>query len=135
VALPFTAKMLAPGPEMVMLSFTSSSPLLSVIAPVTEKLIVSPSAAAASASRNRQPAPGQFPALAAPSPLFVTVHVVAASTICTLAIAAQTSVIRKRIRVLTGKVGFFIGLFFGFTPYKGKKSGAFQKNGFAALNR
>src|SRR5205823_2956136 len=52
-------------------------PLFRVIVPVTEKLIVSPSTAFAIASRSRQFAPGQFAALAAPSPKLVTVMVLA----------------------------------------------------------
>ena len=76
-ALPLTASISAPGPLMLTLLFTTKLPLLSVIVPVTEKSIVSPSAAAASASRSRHPAPGQFPAVAAPSPVLCTVMVVA----------------------------------------------------------
>ena len=62
---------------MVTLLLTAKLPLLSVIVPVTEKSIVLPSDAAASASRSRHPAPGQFPTVAAPSPVLCTVIVVA----------------------------------------------------------
>ena len=79
---------------MVTLLFTSSSPLVSVIVAgvETEKSIVSPSFAFASAWRN-EPAPLSF--------VLVTV-MVAACAVCTLAIAAKTSVVRS--------VFFFMGL-------------------------
>src|SRR6478736_3486280 len=59
LAFPFTARLLAPGPEMVMLLFTSSSPLVRPIVSVTAKVIVSPLLASASAWRN-EPAPLSF---------------------------------------------------------------------------
>src|SRR6266699_2591472 len=68
VALPFTARLAAPGPEMVMLWLTTSSALVRVMVPVTAKLIVSPSFAILSAWRNE---PGPL------SLVFVTVMVVA----------------------------------------------------------
>src|SRR5438132_1532494 len=43
VALPLTARLGAPGPEMVILWLTVSSPVVRVIVPVTAKVIVSPS--------------------------------------------------------------------------------------------
>jgi hypothetical protein len=72
--LPEIANCAAPGPLMLRLRLTMSRPLFSVIVPVTEKLIVSPDAALAIASRNRQfDAEGQFAAFAAPSARLVTV--------------------------------------------------------------
>src|SRR6266571_1036669 len=56
MALPFTARLAAPGPEMVMLLFTTSSPLVNPMVPVTAKLIVSPSFTMASALRS-EPGP------------------------------------------------------------------------------
>ena len=53
-ALPFIARTFAPGPLIVTLEPIYSSPLVSVIVPVTEaaKLIVSPSVATRIASRS-----------------------------------------------------------------------------------
>src|SRR5215510_7595806 len=83
----------APGPLIVRSCPIANSPELSVIvcglpskkltaplAVVFEKLMVSPEAAAAIASRRRQlaPVPGQLLAVAGPSPAFVTVMVLAA---------------------------------------------------------
>src|SRR5947207_15829568 len=48
--------MFAPGPEMVTLLLTKSSPLVNPIVPVTAKVIVSPSFTSASAWRN-EPGP------------------------------------------------------------------------------
>jgi hypothetical protein len=59
MALPFTARLAAPGPEMVMLSFTMSSPVVNTIVPVTAKVIVSASFAMARAWRN-EPGPLSF---------------------------------------------------------------------------
>ena len=66
--MPFIVRFAAPGPLIVTLLSTTSSPLVSCIVPVTEKLIVSPSFASASAWRN-EPAPLSF--------VFVTVVVAA----------------------------------------------------------
>ena len=55
-ALPSTARTGEPGPPIVTFLFTSSSPLVSKMVPVTEKLIVSPSDAAASVLRS-EPGP------------------------------------------------------------------------------
>src|SRR5262249_55419026 len=83
----------APGPLIVRSLPSANPPELSVMvcglpskkltAPFAvelEKLMVSPAAAAAIASRRRQlaPVPGQLAALAAPSPALVTVMVLAA---------------------------------------------------------
>src|SRR5437016_4955985 len=68
VALPLTARLGAPGPEMVILWLTVSSPVVRVIVPVTAKVIVSPSFAMLSACRND---PGPL------SLVFVTVMVMA----------------------------------------------------------
>src|SRR5437660_1166094 len=65
---PLTARLGAPGPEMVILWLTVSSPVVRVIVPVTAKVIVSPSFAMLSACRND---PGPL------SLVFVTVMVMA----------------------------------------------------------
>ena len=65
-----------------------------MIVPVTEKSIVSPSNALTSAPRN-EPAPLSF--------VLVTVIVVAL-TLCRLVRAAQSNVIRKKVRVFIGTV-------------------------------
>jgi hypothetical protein len=59
LALPSTARLSAPGPEIVILLSTMSSPVVNVIAPVTLNVISSPSFASASASRN-EPVPLSF---------------------------------------------------------------------------
>src|SRR3954468_14707335 len=51
-ALPLMARLGAPGPDIVTFLFTMSWAVVKVIVPVTEKLIVSPSLAIPSASRN-----------------------------------------------------------------------------------
>ena len=75
VALPSTAKLAAPGPLIVTLLFTVKLPLVSVIGPVTAKLIVVPSSASASAWRS-EPAPLSL--------VLVTVIVVGASAVSTM---------------------------------------------------
>src|SRR5262249_39637912 len=123
--------MLAPGPEMVMLSFTSNSPLVSVIVPLkaASKLIESPSFASASAWRN-EPALLSF--------VFITV-IVAAKAICTLETAAHSNVKKNGIRELILEPRFFIKPPFGVRCLtKEKNAERFRKNGFAGfvtLNR
>jgi hypothetical protein len=53
---PLIVSAFAPGPTMLTFLLMTSSPVFSVIVPVTEKLMVSPSAASASALRN-EPSP------------------------------------------------------------------------------
>src|SRR5205085_1896731 len=104
VALPFTARFAAPGPEMVMLVLTSSSPLVSPIVPVTAKLMVSPSLASASAWRN-EPGPLSF--------VFVTVMVAAEAEITAAPTSAKhmgTPTQEKLGRVVRF---FFIGISHG----------------------
>src|SRR3954467_15198074 len=57
--LPLTARLSEPGPEIVMLLITSSSPLVNPIVPVTAKPTTSPSSASSSAWRN-EPGPLSF---------------------------------------------------------------------------
>src|SRR6266545_1010201 len=80
LAFPSTARLPAPGPEMVMFLSTSSSPLVNTIVPDTAKVIVSPSFAVASAWRN-EPAPLSL--------VFVTVMVAACAVIITAQISAR----------------------------------------------
>jgi hypothetical protein len=96
------ARLAAPGPEMVILLSTSSSPLVKPMVPVTAKVIVSPSFAMASACRN-EPAPLSF--------VFVTVMVAACTRIATVhisntAIAADliVGVILGFIQIPSGEI-------------------------------
>src|SRR6266436_6724339 len=55
-ALRSTTRLVAPGPEMVKFLLINNSPLVSVIEPVTEKVMTSPGAAPAIAAR-KEPGP------------------------------------------------------------------------------
>src|SRR5215831_4865110 len=126
-ALPFTASWATPGPAIMTSLFTSNSPLVQVIVAAggSEKLIVSPLFAMASAPR-REPAPL--------SAVFMTVTMLA-RMFWALTKATQRSEIKKRRCVLLGKLRFFISVFdFLWIPShtKEKKQKGFRKNRFEA---
>src|SRR6266545_2231109 len=113
VAFPSTARLSAPGPEMVMFLSTSSSPLVKPILPDTAKVMVSPSLASASAWRNE---PGPL------SLVFVTVIVAA----CARNATAQNRAAAIPANLILGVILVFIGV--SFTYSFGKFCPALQEN-------
>ena len=89
--LPSIKSWLVPGPEIVMFLTTTSPPLVSVIVPLTAKVILSPSCATASAWRSE------------PAPLsFVLVTVMMAAPVCLAVAQSNNTLIRaKRIRLIS----------------------------------
>jgi hypothetical protein len=79
--LPLMVSWLAPGPLIVSVLLITSSPLIRVMVPVTEKLIVSPELASITAWR-REPAPESF-------------------KLVTVIVAAHAGIVRKRRTIPT----------------------------------
>src|SRR5260370_3581235 len=89
--LRWTARRAAPGPEMVKFLTINNSPLVSVIVPLTEKLIVSPAAALAIASRSD---PGPLSAVlvtVAANPCRVTPNAIKHKTVAVLLLIVPSS--------------------------------------------
>ena len=93
MALPFTAKVVGPGPRIATLFVTSNSPLVSVMVPVMEKLMMSPFATLVRALRS------------VPAPLSAVLVTVSVAAWVEPVMATRTA---ARVALKKGIVGFLI---------------------------